>query len=302
MKLYHFSDKYLNPDDFMPVGNFKVTISNSSNIVQQFEEYMEERRITTGIANISRLNCLFTFPKHVAEGFKTQRKFLYELEVTDDIQKSSHNHEIGTYFQNLFKFNDIDFIKNETNLIDSYWSNQQPFIDSNGVHIKYEEEILVDKPLKILRTISWNEISKEEFLRFGLPFYHITPTRNIESILENGLENRNGRGICVVQKNHILVIKYIVDMMLIGDGDTDFSIIKILPNEHGIESKEIAFDGVQEATNCIHNYIRRGRLRIRKEHVIGSYQADPRGIPDLKSFENILNSKGLLMPLIKNNG
>lgn len=36
--------------------------------------------------------------------------------------------------------------------------------------------------------------------------YHITPLRKVEGIIENGLENRNGRGICVVVTNHDLII------------------------------------------------------------------------------------------------
>lgn len=297
MKLYHFSDKYFDPDEFIQIGHFKKTITQSGGIVEEFEMLLEESRQLITSAKISRLNCLFTFPKNVADGFKTNRKFLYELELTDDVQTSSHNHEIGTYFQKLFKLNDINYFKDEQNLIDTYWSNTQPFKDSNGIEIGFGEEILVDKPLQIKRTILINKLSKKEFLDFNLPLYHITPTKNVDEILQNGIEKRNGIGICFVQKKHPLVIRYIVEMMLISEGDSDFSIIEIIPKNYEVTSSELINDNVEEGTNGIHNYILRDNISITKDNIIGNYKANPLGIPDLKEFENELKEKGLLMPL-----
>lgn len=301
MKLYHFSDKYFDPDEFIPIGNFKKTITQGREIVSEFENYLEQRRLTIDPTKISRLNCLFTFPQNVAEGFKTKRKFMYELELTDDTEFSTHNHEIISHFQKLFDLNDINYIKDEQNLVDSYWLNNPPFRDSNGINIEISEEILVNKPLKVIRTISANKISYAEFIDLDLPLYHITPTRNIEGIIKNGLQNRNGRGICFVQKKHPLVIKYIVETMLINDGDNDFSIIEIKPKSINLGHHEIKNDQVCEKTNCIHNYIARNIINVAEENIIQTYHTLPFGIPNLIELEEKLQGKGLLMPLNENN-
>ncbi len=302
MKLYHFSDKYFDPDEFIPIGNFKKTIAQGRKIVTEFENYLEQRRLTIDPTKISRLNCLFTFPQNIADGFKTKRKFLYELELTNDVEFSTHNHEIISYFEKLFHLNDINYIKDEHNLVDSYWLNIPPFQDSNGINIDIGEEILVNKPLKVIRTILANEISYGEFIDLDLPLYHITPTRKIESILKNGLQNRNGKGICFVQKKHPLVIKYIVETMLINEGDNDFSVIEIKPKSINLQHHEIKNDQVYEKTNCIHNYIDREVINVAEKNIIQTYQTLPFGIPNLKELEDEMEGKGLLMPLNKNNG
>lgn len=153
MTLYHFSNKFFEVGDQIPIGHFKVTVSKANNIVQEFECLMEERRLIVNPNAISRLNCLFTFPNNVAEGFKTDREFLYELKLPKGVNASSHNHEIGTYFSKLFHLNDIDFIKDELNLIDNYWTNTRLVSDSNGIKIDHNEEILVGSSLEVLRRI-----------------------------------------------------------------------------------------------------------------------------------------------------
>lgn len=293
MKVYHFSDKYFDPDSFIPTGNFKKTISNASTIVTQFEQLMEEQRISINSSLISRLNCLFTFPINEAEGFKTNRKFLYELELTDDVEFSSHNYQIISYFEKLFRYNDIDLIKENERLIVSYWLNEST--ENQGINVS--TEILVNKPLKILKTILRNSLSKQEFIDFQLPLYHITPTRNIENILEHGLKNNNGKGICFVQKKHPLVIQYIVETMLINEGDEEFSIIEIIPSKLGIQSNEIINDEVYEKTNVIHNYVTRNKIEISRENIIDTYTTLPFGIPNLTKLEKEIDDMGLLIPL-----
>ena len=302
MKLYHFSDKYFDPDEYIPIGNFKKTIAQGRKIVTEFEDYLEQRRSIIDPSKISRLNCLFTFPGNVADGFKTKRKFMYELELTDDVKFQTHNHEIISYFEKLFALNDINYIKDEQNLVDSYWLNNHPFQDSNGIKINVGEEILVNKPLKVNRTILVNDISYSEFIELNLPLYHITPTKNIENILKNGLQNRNGKGICFVQKKHQLIIKYIVETMLINESDKDFSVIEIKPKTINLKHQELDNDQVYEKTNCIHNYIKRDVIEITEKNIVKTYRTLPLGIPDLKELEDEMDRKGLFMPLNKNNG
>ena len=301
MRLFHFSDKYFDPDQYIPIGNFKKTIAQGRTIVNEFENYLEERRLKVDSSKISRLNCLFTFPQNVADGFITKRKFLYELEMPEDAQFSSHNHEIISYFKKLFDLNDINYIKDEQNLVDSYWLNIPPFQDSNGIRIEIGEEILVNKPLKIVRTNLANNISKSEFIDMDFSLYHITPTRNIDSILNNGLQNGNGKGICFVQKKHPLVLKYIVENMLIDNGDIDFSIIEIKPSKINLKHHELIDDQVYEKTNSIHNYIKRELIMIGREDIVQTYKALPLGIPNLDELENEMRNKGLFIPLNKNN-
>lgn len=134
-------------------------------------------------------------------------------------------------------------------------------------------------------------MTRQEWIEQDCSFYHITPTRNLESIYETGLINRNGQGICVVRTNHQLVIRFICEMMLTGDGDLDFSIIEIKPISIQLREDEILNDDVVEITNNLHNYIARDTIVINEENVIGTFQANPLGIPDLIVFENeILDS------------
>ena len=81
MRLFHFSDKYFDPDQYIPIGNFKKTIAQGRTIVNEFENYLEERRLKVDSSKISRLNCLFTFPQNVADGFITKRKFFFEFSI-----------------------------------------------------------------------------------------------------------------------------------------------------------------------------------------------------------------------------
>ena len=154
MEVYHFSDNIYQIGNIIPIGNFKKIINDSSEVVKHFEKLMEEQRICIlGTDSISRLDCLFTFPKNVAEGFRTKRKYLYELELRDNVKRESRNHEIGTYFSKLFQHNSTQLIDNEIELIKSYWTTQESVVSLSGVIITFEEEILVKEPLTVKRVI-----------------------------------------------------------------------------------------------------------------------------------------------------
>jgi hypothetical protein len=297
MNLYHFSHKYYVPDAFFPIGNFAKFIANQSKTVQEFEQLMEEKRVELGVSSPSRLKCIFTFSKEVAEGFNSDRKFLYELEVPEDEKLFTHNYEVGTYFSTLFHLNSIDVIKADEQLMEDYWKGTGPYIDSIGRDIGYIEEILVTNPLKIKRVIPWNKMSINDFSNSDLSFYHITPSSNIDNIIKNGLQCKNPFGICVSQSKHPLVVKYITEMMLNNGEDTEFSIIEINPKKHNIKHNEIIRDNVEEGTNEIHNYIKRNNIKILPKDLIDTYTANPLGIANPQQIIDELNNKGLLTSL-----
>lgn len=297
MYLYHFSDKYYEPDTFFPIGNFAKYIANQSETEQEFERLMEEKRVALGVSSPSRMNCLFTLKSEYLDNFKNNRKFLYELEVPESEALFSHNYNVGTYFSTLFHFNIIDVIKADEKLMEDYWKSSGPYIDCNGTDIGYNEEILVGNPLKIKRVIPWNKMTINDFINSNFSFYHITPSSNIDNIIKNGLQWKNPFGICVSQSKHPSVVKYITEMMLNNGEDTEFSIIEINPKKHNIKSNEIIRDDVEEGTNEIHNYIKRNSISISEEDVVGSYTANPYGISNVPQIVVELRSKGLLISL-----
>jgi len=134
----------------------------------------------------------------------------------------------------------------------------------------------------------------QEWINQNLSFYHITPTRNLINIYDSGIENRNGRGICVIRTNNEQIVRYICEMMLIAEGDSDFSIIEIKPNDIQLTAIEVINDNVVELTNDLHNYIVRDRINITEANVIGTFQTNPMGIPDLTEFENEIRNSGIL--------
>jgi len=134
-------------------------------------------------------------------------------------------------------------------------------------------------------------MTRQEWIDQNNSFYHITQTRNVQSILDNGLENRNGKGICFVRTNDDRVIRYICEMMLCIDDDLDFSVIEITPNEINLQSNEIQFDCVVECTNPLHNYIKRENIPVKEENVIGTYRGNSLGIPDLLGYETTLRQE-----------
>jgi len=131
-------------------------------------------------------------------------------------------------------------------------------------------------------------MTKQEWIDNNNSFYHITHTRNLQSIFIMGLENRNGRGICVVRTNEEKIVQYICQQMLLTDDDLDFSVIEIIPSRIKLKATEILFDGVDECTDPLHNYINRKNIPVIQENVIGIYRANPLGIPDLHEYEATL--------------
>ena len=128
-------------------------------------------------------------------------------------------------------------------------------------------------------------MTKQEWIDHDLSFYHITHTRNLPGIYQSGLQDRNGRGICVVRTNNELIVRYICEMMLNINNDLDYSIIEIRPSQIDLLAAEILNDGVEECTDPLHNYINRAHILITAENVIGTYQANQLGINNLQEYE-----------------
>jgi hypothetical protein len=287
------------PDGYIPIGNFKKTISNASKTTQEFERLLEAKRQLNYSDKVSRLNCIFTLKEEYAHIFKTDRKFLYELIVPVDVKMSAHNYNVGTYFSERLKSNDIELLKLDDKLMDAYWACPSKYMSCDKLSLEYKEEFLVETPLKINRIIPLKNMTIQEYINLDLPFYHITPTKNLTNIYANGIQNKKGRGICVTRSKHPLVIKYVTEMMLIGDGDTAFSIIEIIPSKHSIQRTEVLNDETVEATNPIHNYIFRKELKITLNNIIDTYTTDPKGIADKNKIENELKERGLILSLSK---
>lgn len=129
-------------------------------------------------------------------------------------------------------------------------------------------------------------MTRKEWIEQDLSFFHITQTSNLENIYLTGIENRNGKGICVVRTRHELIVRFICEMMLNIDDDLEYSIIEIKPSIYNLKTEEILNDNVEELTNCLHNYIKRECIKVTAENIVGTYQANPLGIPNLIEFEN----------------
>jgi hypothetical protein len=127
-------------------------------------------------------------------------------------------------------------------------------------------------------------------------FYHLTPSSNISSILVEGLQNRNGRGICVIRSIDENVIEYLCQAMLYV-GEPDFAIIEIKPSKHKLRAEEIGWDTTTEVTTPLHNYILRNKLPIEQGDIIGSHSIVPNGILDYKEYEATLISQGKIEEL-----
>lgn len=135
-------------------------------------------------------------------------------------------------------------------------------------------------------------MTKQEWIQKDLSFYHITRTKNIDSILENGLQNKNGKGICVVRTKDLLVVRYICETMLNDSYDLDFSIIELKPSEINLTADELLDDSVVEITNPLHNYIQRNKIEIKIDMVNDkTFRAEQLGIANLEEYERNLRNK-----------
>ena len=94
----------------------------------------------------------------------------------------------------------------------------------------------------------------QEYINQNLPFYHITPSTNIDGILRNGIEARRCHAICVIRSDSHEVWKEIIHGQLVFS--TNYAIIKIEPQKHKVEACDVAPDSTEEDwTGPLQNYI-----------------------------------------------
>jgi hypothetical protein len=127
-------------------------------------------------------------------------------------------------------------------------------------------------------------------------FYHITYSSNLPNIFNIGLENKNGKGICVVRTDDENIIRYIAEFMLRNREDEfGFSILKIEQTKYNFLPSEIALDGVVELTNPLHNYIRRERINgLSQGDIIKQFEIHPVNIPDYQVLVTSIKQSGVL--------
>jgi len=142
-------------------------------------------------------------------------------------------------------------------------------------------------------------MTKQDWIIENRDFYHVTQTSNIQSILHKGLQkgNDNPFGICVIRSAHKDILEYLCQMMLITTDELDFSVIRISPQTHSLNSTEIANDQVVEVTNPLHNYIRRKVLKITPKDIIHQFRTTANNIQDLKVTEQRLIDLGIIESL-----
>lgn len=125
-------------------------------------------------------------------------------------------------------------------------------------------------------------------------FYHITPQRNVLSIVSNGLKWGKQNGICVLVTNHELIIEYVTEMMLLGNGDVRFAVFKIDQDIQRLSNSDIVPDTSEEFTNSLHRYIKKDKLILKESDYIQSYIVRPYGIPNLEKLQKDIREAGLL--------
>lgn len=113
----------------------------------------------------------------------------------------------------------------------------------------------------------------QEYIDKNLPFYHITPAKNKDKILEQGLLMRNGsiKAICTVRIDDKDIWCHIAETQLSNGGKyEEFIVIKLQPSKHCIEAKHVAPDTIKEETTPLHNYIVKD-IKVEEKDFIQSF-------------------------------
>lgn len=124
-------------------------------------------------------------------------------------------------------------------------------------------------------------MSIDEYISSNLPFYHVTPSKNLNSILKDGLK-RGKYGICVVRSDVKAVLNDITYQINL-DNTEEFAVIRILPKEKGITPDIVSEDSVTDRTSILHNYIIKDRIPIEEKDILyKDYRPNPSDydIPD----------------------
>lgn len=113
----------------------------------------------------------------------------------------------------------------------------------------------------------------DEYIYQDLPFYHLTPSNNIESILKEGLKGRNHL-IFVVRSEETKVWNAIIAQMN-TEGDESFAVIKLIPSKHHISAENIISDNINENTANLQNCIITDSITVDSEDIfVRDYHPD----------------------------
>lgn len=124
-----------------------------------------------------------------------------------------------------------------------------------------------------------------EYIQNNLPFYHITPSSNLNQIIRDGLR-RGDVGICVVRSDNPEIWREIINCQL-NFPDNEYAIIKLLPQKHHIKVEDVAEDSVMEKITPLHNYIDLEQITIDDSDVF--CKAFPKGnAPDITYMEHLV--------------
>ena len=135
----------------------------------------------------------------------------------------------------------------------------------------------------------------QEYIDNDLPFYHITPAENIDSILKHGLHKGNEYdAVCVVRSNNFSVLYEIASSQLskINADNESFFVIRLLPSKHNIRAIDVAPDNVTDITSPLHNYLVGKTFQITREDIIIEFTHElPCMIKDAKIIEHLTKYK-----------
>ena len=181
----------------------------------------------------------------------------------------------------------FDFVDKEYKQFRKLTPDERQLIDT------YKEESITfsEEDIKKLNVFI-NKLREEKiktisaYIENDMPFYHITPMKNLDAILNSGLKAKTTWGICVVRSDNLSVWNYIIQTQLAGTIDPfapnaeelfrnqedvteqKFAVIKILPSKHNIRVEDVSPDNVQELTAPLHNYIAKSRIPIDRTDIV----------------------------------
>ena len=134
------------------------------------------------------------------------------------------------------------------------------------------------------------KMTVKEYIDRNLPFYHITPARNKDSILKHGLNNGTFNAVCVVRSDNEDILYDIASTQLSGNEETKFIVIKLLPKKHNIKAEDVFEDDVTDPTVPLHNYLRANEYyTITEEDIITEF--------DITQRRNNILDPDIIIPL-----
>ena len=135
----------------------------------------------------------------------------------------------------------------------------------------------------------------QEYIDKNLPFYHITPAKNRDSILKDGLHKGvKYDAVCVVRSDDFSVLYDIASSQLsdLNAENEKFIVIRLLPSKHDIKAIDVAPDNVTDSTSPLHNYLVGKTFQITKEDIILEFTHDlPCMIKDAEIIKHLTEYK-----------